>query len=362
MNAAAENDVQLANIMIEFKCRIDLKDNFQRNALFYAINTKNGDPSAMVSFLISNGIELNDADIDGHTVLTLSVTKGLKNAAIILLENGADINYRNSKDGNTALHYAAMNNNVDIMCALLSRKPILCIRNKNEQTPMEVAATCAKTEIYQIFAEEYNRREPRIDSIIKPNEKVMLEEYLEDGGDQQELTNNVHNSSLYVNSNQTKLNHQFNKANVNSFTQFDNNKHFSSNYNNINNINSNLQNIQININNLSHGEIQKNPQGTHGFSKSAKLQKLLYLQDKRNQEKGGRTVKDRVYKFPQNQNQNITGNCSNIEIPFSFQNNIDRSSKAISGNQLHTYISKINIFLLIYRNTVDSCFTHRYFR
>ena len=163
MNAAAENDLQLANILIDYKCRVDLKDNFQRNALFYAINTKNGDSSAMISFLISNGTELNDADIDGHTVFTLAVTKGLKNVVIILLENGADINYRNSKDGNTPLHYAAMTNNVEIMCALLSRKPILCIRNKNEQTPMEVAATCAKTEIYQILAEEYNRRELRIE-------------------------------------------------------------------------------------------------------------------------------------------------------------------------------------------------------
>ena len=348
MNAASENDQQLVNILLEYKSRIDLKDNFQRNALFYAINTKNGDPSAMVSLLIENGIELNEPDVDGNTPLTLAVTKGLKLVVNILLENGADLNYRNSKDGNTALHYAVMMNNPEMLLTLLSRKPILSIRNKNEQTPIEISATCANTEIYQILAEEYNKKDSRDENILISNDKFNTGEYMTDSSLLQEdyrsnlsmnnLANNYNNNSL----NQAKYNQNLNKVNPNSFLQNDN-KNFPNNYNHINNINSHQHNIQININNNLNntGDNIKNLQTMNGFSKGVKLQKMQYLQEKRSLDKSGRSIKEKVYSFPLNQNQNKLGNSTNIEIPFSFQNNIERNNKSSNGNQLHTYISNI---------------------
>lgn len=347
MNAASENDLQLVNILLEYKSRVDLKDNFQRNALFYAINTKNGDPAAMVSLLIENGIELNEPDVDGNTPLILAVTKGLKQVLNILLENGADLNYRNSKDGNTALHYAVMINNPEMLLTLLSRKPILSIRNKNEQTPIEISATCANTEIYQILAEEYNKRDLRDENIVISNDKFNTGEYMTDSSLLQEdyrSNLSMNNSNIYNNNslNQAKYNQNLNKVNPNSFLQSDN-KNFPSNYNNINNINSHQQNIQININNNSNnaGENVKNLQNMNGFSKSAKLQKMLYLQEKRTLDKSERSTKEKVYSFPLNQNQNKLGNSTNIEIPFSFQNNMERANKSSNGNQLHTYISNL---------------------
>lgn len=337
MNAAAENDLQLANILIEFKCRIDLKDNFQRNALFYAINTKNGDPSALVNLLISNGIEVNDPDVEGHTPLTLAVTKGMKQVVNILMDNGADVNYRNSKDGNTSLHYAAMMNEVHIVHRLLSRTPILNIRNKNEQTPMDVAATCAKTEIYQILAEEFNRNSDNINTSLNnySGDFVADSNLVQD-----EYRSNISSLNIpYANMNQAKLNQM--PLKLNSSCYLENEKNISTNYNQINNINSHQHNIHININNLNQGENQKNPIRPNGFSKSGKLQKLLYLQDKRNSEKSDRqSIKDKMFKFPFNQNPNNTASSTNIEIPFSFQNNMERANKSNNANQLHTYISK----------------------
>ena len=339
MSAAAENDLQLANILLEYKCRIELKDNFQRNALFYSINTKNGDPSAMINLLVTNGIEINEPDVEGHTPLTLAVTKGLKNVVNILLDHGADVNYRNIKDGNTPLHYVAIMNNVDIVYTLLSRKPILCIRNKNEQTPMEVAATCAKTEIYQIFAEEYNKKEAKINENSISIGNNSGEFFTDPNLIQDEFRSNISVTNPYANANQGKLNQMSNKINSNPNLQ--NDKNFSSNYNQINNINSHQHNIQININNLSHNETQKNQATANCFGKSAKLQKLHFLQEKRNSEKNsGRSIKDKVFKFPFNQSSNNPATCNNIEIPFSFQNCIERNNKSNTGNQLHSYISK----------------------
>ena len=81
----------------------------------------------------------------------------------------------------------------------------------------------------------------------------------------------------------------------------------------------------------------------HKFTKSAKLQKLNHLQEKRG---GNSKLKDKTYKFPlvHSNSGNLSGNnLSSIEIPFSFQSSNDNKNmpKPNQGNHLHSYISNL---------------------
>jgi ankyrin repeat protein len=164
MYAAYENDLILTTILLCHNSNVNAKDSLGRNALFYAIlnNSGNGknDISEIVQLLIKNEINVNEADNEGQTPLTLATSKGLKSIVQIFLENGGDIDHKITKDGNTPLHIAVINNRVDMINLLLTKKPDLSIQNKTNRTPIDIAsAETSKTEIYSILAEEYNLRE-----------------------------------------------------------------------------------------------------------------------------------------------------------------------------------------------------------
>jgi ankyrin repeat protein len=444
MFAAAQNDLYLANIFISHSCDLNLQDSNMRNALFYAINAQ-GDVYEMVSLLISSGINVNQSDREGHSPLTLAVSKGDREVTRILLNSGVNVDHQ-TNEGNSALHYAVSNNRPELIYLLLLRRPDLNLRNKNDQTPMDIASVLSRTEVYQILAEEYNNREsnPKIsdlDSDVKEedttkpvnNPSSMNFKFLDKDAPVRTNTlefistknpsydlpttynqnlpsqNNI-NTQNYPTGffNNNSINTQLINSSVNtnnSFLPFNTitntvspinfapnsnmgnpnittnittnanpniNTNINTNINNNSNLNSNLsQNFNSNPNNLNsllnsstiinpsqnvmnnnlnlsqYTQLNQSTRGgmpfTHKFTKTAKLQKLKLLQE-RNQMAGGKQIKDKVFKFPFNQNNNLT----NIEIPFSFQsggngnlNANSQSNRFAKGNQLHTYISKI---------------------
>lgn len=157
MFASSQNDLYLANIFLCYSCDVNLLDTNKRNALFYAINS-NGDSCELVSLLIANGINVNQSDKDGQTPLTLAVIKADKEVTRILLNSGVNVDHQ-TIDGNTALHYAVSQDCPDLIYLLLLRKPDLNLRNKNDQTAMDISMNLSRTEVYQILAEEYHNRE-----------------------------------------------------------------------------------------------------------------------------------------------------------------------------------------------------------
>ena len=102
-------------------------------------------------------ISINDYDkITGKTLLMVSVIKQYKNFIKLFIDNGADINLKNIKDGNTALHYAALVKNKDIIDLLLkSDKCNLLIKNNNNDTCVDIANKNNNTEIYELLAGKY---------------------------------------------------------------------------------------------------------------------------------------------------------------------------------------------------------------
>ena len=106
------------------------------------------------------------------TLLMLSVIKQYINFIILFLENGADINKKNIKDGNTALHYTAKVKNKNVIEIFLKDKKCdFLIKNNNNETIVDLASNnnCS-TEINTLLASKYEEQQKLLE------EKTVQEE------------------------------------------------------------------------------------------------------------------------------------------------------------------------------------------
>ena len=162
MYSCLKGDLQLVHTILKHNPNVNLKDSNNRNALFYSINADKGDNADIVLTLINSGINVNDPEKIGniymHSPLTLATQKNMKNTVKTLLEHGADPNWVVEKDGNTALHLAVKNTNVEIIELLLQKGANLKIINNDNYTPLALALKISNTDIYQIIVEEHNKQ------------------------------------------------------------------------------------------------------------------------------------------------------------------------------------------------------------
>jgi ankyrin repeat protein len=87
--------------------------------------------------LIDGGADLNYKNDDGSTALITAIAFGKTEVAEILIDAGADLDTKNN-EGSSALHTAAFFCNVEIVEALLENGIDKSIRNKNLATAMEI--------------------------------------------------------------------------------------------------------------------------------------------------------------------------------------------------------------------------------
>ena len=90
------------------------------NALDWAAFSGHAD---VVSLPIEQGADVNGTGWCDDTALLVAVQKDLTDVVSVLLSNGADVNSQELQDGRTALVYAAMNGNIEMVSALLQCAP-----------------------------------------------------------------------------------------------------------------------------------------------------------------------------------------------------------------------------------------------
>lgn len=83
--------------------------------------------------------EPDATDIFGYTALHLAADKGLVEITKSLLINGADPNFRSSKNGSTALHFATQRNSIECIDLLLASGARMNITNNCGFTPLAIA-------------------------------------------------------------------------------------------------------------------------------------------------------------------------------------------------------------------------------
>jgi ankyrin repeat protein len=89
------NDGVMVKLLLDQGANINVTDKHERNVLHYAcqnskLNTR------LIKFLINKGIDVESRDCNGHTPLQLCCRKRHYDALVILLENGANINAKDS--------------------------------------------------------------------------------------------------------------------------------------------------------------------------------------------------------------------------------------------------------------------------
>ncbi|KAH9577508.1 Ankyrin repeat-containing domain [Trypanosoma melophagium] len=107
--------------------------------LYYAC-MKKGVGVKTVQEIILLGAEVDMKGADRETPLYIACFNGKLDVALVLLDEGADIDARNGTDGETALHVAARTGNCALINILVERGAGLNPQNIRKETPLYLAA------------------------------------------------------------------------------------------------------------------------------------------------------------------------------------------------------------------------------
>jgi len=106
--------------------RLKTEDNVQE--LFKAI--KNNDVEKAREIINERTVNLDAYDEDKFAPLHLAVARNQQELVIMLLENGANSNIKDS-EGNTPLHFAAEQNNLELLKPLVNSENINAVNEYN---------------------------------------------------------------------------------------------------------------------------------------------------------------------------------------------------------------------------------------
>merc|ERR1711879_283446 len=102
------------------------------------ISAEEGNVKSITSLLLGK-FDFMRTNEDGLTALMLAAKNGHKQVIEALIEAGASVDKQEVETGNTALHYACINNQPEAIDALCDANATRHIKNKEDQTPFDVA-------------------------------------------------------------------------------------------------------------------------------------------------------------------------------------------------------------------------------
>jgi ankyrin repeat protein len=137
ISAAARGDLDVVNTLLSHGVDLNVKDNRGYTALSHALEAMYDD---VVDALLNRPeLDPNCRGLNSRPALIAFVWRDDKPRVEKLLAHGADVNAED-KDGDTALHGAAQNGDVEIMQMLLDKGANLNVKNKQGGTPLMWAA------------------------------------------------------------------------------------------------------------------------------------------------------------------------------------------------------------------------------
>ena len=236
-----KNDIELVKVFLDNNLDIQVKDSIGRNSLFYLMTTPNSkdnfiDRKPLCSLLLGKQIKINYTDDTGISPMMEAINKGYNYIMNMLIKYNGDANIVNPNDGNTAFHYAIMNENQEAIFVLLSKGNCdLSIKNKKNETIFDLARKInneSNKEIYELvmkFDSNYNntnnnndngntnnnKKEKKLSSNTD-NDKVFMFPPKEDISSRIEFPFSFQKNSI-LNSNENDLNNASNSGNKLNF-------------------------------------------------------------------------------------------------------------------------------------------------
>ncbi|KAI8793491.1 ankyrin-3 [Biomphalaria glabrata] len=148
MHAAIAGNVYIVRQLLKYNAAIDITDKWEYTALMLAAQFNK---PLVVSALIQEGADVNKVSgFDGKSALILAIESYCCDTVNILLENGADVNYRKPihKSGTTALMIAAQNGFIEAVESLLSYNADVDLRDEDGHT---AECLCSDSEILELL-------------------------------------------------------------------------------------------------------------------------------------------------------------------------------------------------------------------
>ena len=176
-----KNDIDLINLILNFKPDIEQKDSFDRNAIIYAILYDNNDSTTIINILIKNNANINyyynlqKNIVQYHSVLSLACCRNLVKIVKCLIDNNADINFKTKPEGDSCLHLAVKYDSpqlVDLLLFYAHINPEI-INNKGKR-PVDLIKPDENGQIIKsIFNNYYNKynREYNENKVEEENSK-----------------------------------------------------------------------------------------------------------------------------------------------------------------------------------------------
>ena len=214
MYACIYSDIRLIDLIATEK-NINLKDKNGKNALFYVLCAKGDNPDVIGALLYHNidvdcigKIDIGEKTFESHTALSLAATKNIINTFKVLIDKGANPNFKIVQTGDTILHIAVKKGNIEMVKILLDTNKIKFEeKNKENKTALELALELNDENIYNLIKE-------KIEEGNRQGEIVAKELLIEDKKNIIKKQNEIKNTN-YLND-VNKINQNKNEKNNNS--------------------------------------------------------------------------------------------------------------------------------------------------
>lgn len=172
--ASRNGNSAIISQLISKKIKASSLNNKKENAMFAAAEGSRGKQNTLDFFKYLEGLKIspNQKNIDGNTPL-INASKGNKETAVIsyFIEKGNDVNQADKK-GNTPLSYASFRNSAEVVSLLLSKKANVNIKNNEGQSPVNEAVRGNSAKVVSLLIEN------GADIHVKDNEGNSLAYYL----------------------------------------------------------------------------------------------------------------------------------------------------------------------------------------
>jgi ankyrin repeat protein len=150
IEAAQQGHVSQVESFLEEGVNVDAKDPFFKTALMYASVQGNTD---LILLLFRHGANVNECTNNGYTTdtaLILTCEQNQIEAAEMLLQHGADVNFE-SRFNWTALHWACDLGNEDLVSLLLHYGANPSLQNNDGLAPLQLAILENQMNIIRVF-------------------------------------------------------------------------------------------------------------------------------------------------------------------------------------------------------------------